>query len=1617
MRDLELHQRLREGPIDESLLEPLASLAWRNVERRVAYLGFLEPCLSHESPALRAVALECLAGCRGPRAIRSIVAALDDPVEAVRFAAVDALAESAHAHPARYAHALFHGDPAIRRRALESCPPSAHDLAARLFADPECADCIDRVELPPQDVGFLLGLVERGHLDAAAAREWLLARSPEVLLRFLMAHLTPGGVHRLLALFVDAPEDERLRIHRRLASVAHRNDQVGTLLAESMREEAVRDPGGPALDLALRLDLHTLLDDRIDERFRRGALVALGGARPTRPHEADERRLVIEQVFERLLRSEGTLHWPGAFAAASLVDGGQLSFLLEQLHPEAGGAGSSRRKRMKLVTERALAHPEEAYRLIRVDVAAIRRFGAATKGLADARDPRARLAGVLLAACAHRRGLSDDLSAVWEPDDLFHALEALEPRVDLLLDSEVAARAFAVGLRLHLGAEGPWHRVLRALRADDVFGERILLSLASLGAAPLTSALRALEPDVLLEWLEPVGRLLSGGDRAAAAALKDHSDPRVAAWAKERELFAALPPVEDLPELHELDDAEVTAIRAGSAVTLDRPLRRLCEALEGREGAPSRQVCLALIACGDPFDEVARALEHWSEGGALFGPRFDGALVDAWFGLGAGSLLLHAWLYRWEKHAEQAAKRVHELGPAFLESAADWPCAELSDRLFRAVGREISVARYRGPDERVARWATVAWVDTFIAQLDTPHGVGAARAINAMAERGVAHEILEERREAVHARLADFTDDVREALRGWIASRGLPRRQRARRIVAGRAERLAAVRASEDLDRLTEWLGDWAVGEDAAIRLVELGEVGERRLLAVIDVGTERAVVAARAALLFEHVDPVELRERLANPSIPSEARFLLAMALDDAEAAIDIGCEPLVGESWLRVDDAERLHSVLGDRFAELAAPSPHPAAYQLAMKDALRREDMAALRRFLLADDRRDGHLRFRCALKLHAFGHALGGPILWENALLGGSYVHDIRTDDDVLIALVDGVLCVGTGTIEQRFFERVDRVSGAIEETLWAAALRDGSTRHSRTRAAAALTRWASRRRRREVSALAEVFAWGTKRGLELTGRLMRFHLISDPKAFGYTDLRTRDIHITAQPLLRDEPEGERVVEGLVLHELGHQLYHREREHLEVWERAGKKRMQSLMNLVLDEHLERRLRAIDQEFGDRLKTLAAYAFQHGGRSMVVTDLVQALGVDAAPALIASELGVADEPDAIRVGSGPLLGALERQGHSFARFFRALRMGLGDRHDDAKVREGLALFGRRFRHSSAEELWTIALELRRIFGDEVTLADHIGGHETGGAGELEGVTDAAGIDDGEVQREVDRILEPPKKSQSSKNEGRGRLAINVGADESFEPITEVERLPIDRERHREVMREVALPSRRLRRAFEELGVRSIPQRRRLRGHRLDRTQLRALALRGDPRILVARERVLSRDLFLGMAIDCSGSMVGESMDKAHRFGVLLAEATRGLDGVDTRIFGFTDSMIFDCGDSEHCAVTTLEPGGGNNDAAGLAHVAEHAYRSRRAAKLLVMISDGLPTECSVDALRGLSRRLARDGLMNAQIAVRPLEERCFDHYIEVLDEDYAAAAARFGKVLTKLASRVLR
>jgi hypothetical protein len=515
--------------------------------------------------------------------------------------------------------------------------------------------------------------------------------------------------------------------------------------------------------------------------------------------------------------------------------------------------------------------------------------------------------------------------------------------------------------------------------------------------------------------------------------------------------------------------------------------------------------------------------------------------------------------------------------------------------------------------------------------------------------------------------------------------------------------------------------------------------------------------------------------------------------------------------------------------------------------------------------------------------------------------------------------------------------------------------------------------------------------------------------------GHTRLENDDVFVSPLPMLRTDRHGREIVEGLILHEIGHHLYHRGDAASRVWRRAQRRGLFGLLNLVADEHLERNLRALDPAFGDRLKRLVSHAFQHASSTHAVRPLLDRLLGRGAQVLTATTLGPAYPADSIVVHRGQLARDLDRLGDSFARFVRALRLGLGDRVGDDKVRRALALFDDGFRHLGIPGLFRVTTELAKIFGDSEFLAECAGTLDSLEWSERDTDVHGRGIDDDAIQREIRRITEalPPSHGETARG---GDAAIHVGDDTAFAPITEIRRIAPDPARHRLVAQTVRRHAERLRTFLVRLVVAMTPRRARLRGRAFDRAKALAVVTRGEPRMLIAREFVRDTDLFLGVVIDCSSSMAGADLEKAARFGVLIAEAVAGLRNVDARFFGFTDRVLFDAGDARQCAVASLTSNGGNNDAAALCHVAGVAMASRRRAKLLVMISDGLPTECSVAALRKLVEALTHRGLCCAQVAVQPLEEICFPHYI-VLDEAMLdVSVRRFGELVARLVRTAL-
>jgi hypothetical protein len=204
MKDLLLFRMLldKERPLDPGAALPLLfDLAALPLEQRFPFFGALAPALDHEDESIAAAAVRSLRGSEGPYGLRRMVAALSDARPPVALAAVEALRESCTAQPARWIHAVFHPEPAVRVAAASgAAPPQAEELfGVYLLADPACRDEVLRrlakwgrvdperaanealddspIATLPNTLPAVLELTEAGAIPRATARR-LLAGVP-----------------------------------------------------------------------------------------------------------------------------------------------------------------------------------------------------------------------------------------------------------------------------------------------------------------------------------------------------------------------------------------------------------------------------------------------------------------------------------------------------------------------------------------------------------------------------------------------------------------------------------------------------------------------------------------------------------------------------------------------------------------------------------------------------------------------------------------------------------------------------------------------------------------------------------------------------------------------------------------------------------------------------------------------------------------------------------------------------------------------------------------------------------------------------------------------------------------------------------------------------------------------------------------------------------------------------------------------------------------------------------------------------------------------------------------------------------------------------------------------
>ncbi len=1614
MRDLLLFRLLaRHEHDDERLPGLLDELTLEPLRERAPFFGPLVELAGSEraDAELRRRALAALRGATGRLAIETAVRALDD--EALALEALCLLAIVAAAEPARWAHVVFHPSAAVRAAglALSRAGKAPRDWDLCLAADPSLREVVlatlDKEPLdPPGGLPVFVDMVRTGVLPEPAAWKVLSAgptlagnakstlrhRDPTLVAKFLataptgpdfsLLEGTYGEVDTLVSVF---PEDAQMKLELALAKAGAAAQDLATAAWLDIRE---RGPTPSRLQILARFDPASLRSPKLShadvriaiDTYLRAGVSGMDGT-------------VDALLAERAMLPDGRVDLRCASAFLRLCD--KKPF--ERLQKAVAAP---------LLTMALLEEPIE-------DIVAL-------LSLSDADDVGRRevLGLVPLSHAARTRAEVLATLAARGPQSLC-AFVVGEPELSVALKlPEIAAlpperaAALAKSLVERHGADG----VVLALELGPPIPSalaRAVLEQAALAldTGEFVKALRALEPETLdgvLRTLQP-GALLLGKELALAEALRGHAHPGLASWAEAR---TARPEQAPLPVVG----------RKRQGVAYESP------------SAPSVEACLALLGSMDPVAATDEAFARVSSDTAAFSAALDRAMVDA-FGPTSESLspLGHAWLWRWDAHALAHLEHglvEHGSLAALVRARVALVSSALRVRSVAAVASAVGVLSARERD-RYVDLVDDAALEAFVAALATDAALAAATALRYVA-RARSHD-LGATVAAVRLLLPDLGGPVRDVLGPLVDAAGLAPRKNVRVEPKTDEAAIRAVRSATSVEALVRWTKDerTELVHEATLRLVELGEPGLRALI-------ERLVEARGVEGVRPIVESISLwpegpaRARALalseDAELPSDVRFRLALAGLEcradgaADCAISIACAS--AEPFFEPRDWEALaRAVPQDTLACRLAPSPQSHAYIRAIEHLLAaaptREATAALRVFLDQGTKRMGTLRRRVASYLHELGDDHGFCLVLGQSFEDTSGRPHLFASASSSLSRLAALTFLAAGNPiakEAALVHHLGAVSAHVAEEGLEALMTHGTTDKARMTAARLLSTRALRERK--LLRIAEVFAWGARIAQRALGKPMRIRMTGTQK-LGFTRTRENVLFVTPLPILRGDPHGQEIVAALILHELGHHLYHAGPAAERVWKRAEQTGLHGVFNLVADEHLERNLRAMDARWGDLLKRLAAYAFQHTDRTVPVLRLISHLGGRAFEVLTATRLEPARDDKSVKVDSGSLLFTMERVGLSFARFARALRMGLGNRHADPKVEEALALFATKFRQSSMEELYSITLKLKEIFGFETRLCESIGPHEELEEGGVDGLVWNDGITQEDIDRMIERVVTGEGGTRpSGTGKPSGKLYLNVDPETKFDLIREVRPVAFDPVAYAPYKRKVDRPAAMLRQYLEELGLAHTERRMLVSGRRIDRPRLLPLAIHGDPRAMRSRETKPHRDLYLGLVVDCSGSMATrENIERAKLFGALITEAARPLSEVDVRVFGFTDRVIFDCGPKERCAVHALVAGGGNNDSAALYHVATQAKGSRRKAKVLVMISDGLPTECSVASLKHLVTHLTkREGMIVAQVAVQPISERCFPHYVVLTDASIEVTVRKFGGIIAGLVQKAM-
>lgn len=565
-------------------------------------------------------------------------------------------------------------------------------------------------------------------------------------------------------------------------------------------------------------------------------------------------------------------------------------------------------------------------------------------------------------------------------------------------------------------------------------------------------------------------------------------------------------------------------------------------------------------------------------------------------------------------------------------------------------------------------------------------------------------------------------------------------------------------------------------------------------------------------------------------------------------------------------------------------------------------------------------------------------------------------------------------------------------------------------------------------------------WAVEIGHELLGRPVVVHQYR--QGLGRTheaDPKTTQviIEVSDTPVTSGAVHGAQVMMGLALHELGHHLCDiGVRGHKTMRGVARSEKFKDIYDILIDERLERTLRSRRPEWGVYFDRLASYAFAQGSHRVALEDLarlyeapVEVVRQGLEEGSLPGRLVLWSDRDEVWMRDADLLatpGAVS----PLVGWLWCLRCGFDPRlHPDPRVAEAVARVPGNLKSLKHSELIPMARDIARLLEHEDQPKGSLGARSPvanlGGLRRLLARMKETNLLPEDMIDDAPDIRKTPKpdpelqvvhqRPDKSQHKGAGGRVIYLGDELDFPELELTETLHAEPAAQAALVASVRKHVRRLRAFLERLGRQEVVNYAQRRGRRLDLAQARKVAYNPGPNLLVHSREEMKPDAYIGLLIDRSGSMCGDGIQRARAFGALLTESAKGLRGLEGHVNAFDDDTFYELGDFQRHAISALSAGGGNNDAGALWRAAQLAAASGKRHKMLIMISDGLPSQCTFGSLAKLVQELTRrHGIVCAQAAVEPLEKVAFPHYVDLSSHTQEEAVARFGRLLMRLTQR---